>query len=550
MIQLSQNENLTRPIEPTRWRWFFIFIIVVIILVTIPYIYASLVAPAGTFFTGTHSLSPSDLPVYFSYIEQVVQGQTMFRDLFTSEAHAPFIFNPLWYSVGLLARIFGLSSLGAFHLARLLLIPVFFLVLERWLRRFFPVWADRRLGILLITFGAGFGALVAPLTLIYSGVVERFWPMDLWVTEAYTFLTLYQTPHFIAATTLLLLVLHWFSEGVVTNKIRYYLGSGLALGALMSFHPFHLATVVTVMIMQIIFIWLADRRIPWSVLRGGLIVFFLAGPMIMYQGFIFLWNPIAIGRAAQNINHTPTWWVVIFSYGAFIPLALSGIFYKLKNKLSDRRWWLLAAWVIGQYLVFTIPSTFNRRMTQGWILPLAVFSVLGFRALFQRFPKLRHLPRYAFVSGLFLVFSVSPVVVVGGDLVFFSQENNAHYPNSYYISTAYQSVAEWIKAETRPTDVFLAGQIGSQYIPALAGRPVVFGHTVETLDFWKKREVFRDAFIDNPSITNAQNFIKRWNVKYVLWGGEETAEHKLTPADFANLTPVYSAPPLTLYQVR
>lgn len=532
--------------EPTPVRWFVWFVIIATLVFVVPYVFAALAAPAGLRFTGTHAISPADLPVYFSYIEQVAQGKTIFRDLFTSEAHSPFIFSPIWLVIGLIRKWSGASALLSFHVARAILIPVFLIVLERWLRAFLPAWRDRRLGIFLITFGAGFAVFVAPLALHFAQGIEMYWPMDLWVSEAYGFLTLYQTPHFIAATILLLLTLSWFSEGLVTKRTKNFAWSGLALLALTSFHPFHLVTIAAVCGFQVAYIWWLERKFPLAAIRGGLIVLGLAMPMIVYQALLLFWNPIAMGRAAENVNHTPAWWIVLLSFGLFIPLAAIGLVRKFPQ--ADRRYRLLAIWLIVQYLVFTIPSIFNRRLTQGWQLPLAVFAVLGLRWAIGRF-RMNQFPRSALVVMWLGVFSLSPIIVLREDVAYWTTAKYHSYPYNFYIDTAYQSVADWLKANTPPEAVVLAGEIGSLYIPALAGRTVVMGHTVETLDFWSKRREFDDRFLFHPSASGAENFIVRERVDFVLWGGAETAKYALTPDQLPNLAPVFNAGPLTLYTV-
>ncbi len=532
--------------EPAPRRWLLGLIVLVMVVTTAPYVYARLMTPEGYVLSGSHTLAPGDIPVYLSYIEQVKQGDLLFRDLFTSEPHTPFQFNPLWLGVGGLAKVFHLGSLTAFHVARLLLIPVFLLVLERWLQYVFPRWKHRRAALLLLTFGAGVGALVVPWSVATHPGMETFWPMDLWVTEAYSFLTLYQTPHFIAATTLLLLVLHWFMQGLETRRWRYMIQSGFALLALLSFHPFHLPTLVAVMISMLAVLWWTDRKVPWFGIGGAALIAGIASPMMFYHGLLLLLNPIVLGRAVQNVNHTPAWGIVVLSYGAFIPLALLGLWRSWPFR--DLRWRLLAAWLLAHYVVFTFPSTLNRRMTEGWLLPLGVFAVVGGVWVWERWIRPRKLEVAALVFAIPL-FTLSPLVVISQDIAYWSQSRFRDYPHAFYLKQEFVTAADWLRSSTEPTDIVASGNLTSLMLAGLAARPVVFAHTVETLEFWSKREEFRSAFVETPSINEAEHFLRRWHVKYLVWGPYERAESSFAPQDIPGLEAVFTEADLTVFRV-
>ncbi len=536
------------PKTPRRWLW--LLSLLVIILTTAPYIYGWLRTPAELVFTGSHSLAPGDLPVYLSYLEQVRQGATMFKDVFTPEAHSAFIFSPLWLGVGYLSRGLAVSPLVAFHLSRIILIPIFFLVLDWWLRRFFTSWPERRLAILISTFGAGAGIFLAPvaLNLISAPTDLTYWPMDLYVSEGFTFLTLYQSPHFIAATILILLVLEWFWRGIESGQPKHFVGSGLAGLALMSFHPFHLPTLAAVMLLSVAAVgWREPKLFKRSV--GGLfIIAGIATPMILYQALLVIWNPVAASRAAQNINATPAWWSALLSYGWLIPLALAGAI-RVANTL-DRRWLFLGAWLVGQLAVFMTPSPFNRRLTQAWQLPLAVFATVGLLALLNWLRKKYHFILTRPIASLFfiLLFSLSPIVVIGKDYFYWSSNQYRNFP--YYLEASYDQAAAWLKEHTSQDSVILAGTSRGLFVAGLSGRAVFYGHGVETLRNDEKRQAVQAAFQNPLAEQSAEALINRWGVDYVIWGGPETDWAAISPADLPGLTVVFEAAPVKIYAVH
>ncbi len=128
--------NLARKITTEEWRWVAWLILIVLFLIGAPYLFGYLMAGPNLVYTGFHALTTGDLPVYYSYINQVKEGNFLLKDLFTSEPQSYGTFNLLWFLVGLMARAFNLGAPLAFHLARLILAPVLIVILYFWLSYF------------------------------------------------------------------------------------------------------------------------------------------------------------------------------------------------------------------------------------------------------------------------------------------------------------------------------------------------------------------------------------------------------------------------------
>ncbi|USN53421.1 MAG: hypothetical protein H6760_04680 [Candidatus Nomurabacteria bacterium] len=529
---------------PRRWFWW--IALALVILTTFPYLYAWMMQADGMIFTGGHTLAPGDLPVYFSYIEQVKQGQVMLRDLFTAEPHDAFIFSPIWIVVGYMAKWLHLSALVSFHLARILLIPLLLWSSEIFLRNFLPAWRERKFAILLFLFAAGFGAIAYPFIKYIFGFIEwAIWPMDLWVSEAYTFLTMYQSPHFILATSLLILIFHWYYLGVQQKQIQYFLQSGLSLFLLMSFHPFHLPTVIGVFVLFILFTFLWQRDKTARALWGALLVGGLALPMIFYQVGIILFDPIANSRAAQNVNTMPFFFTTLISYGALIPLALLALFQLGRDRSTYA---MPLAWLFGQACIFFLPISFSRRLTEGWMLPLALFAFIGLRIVFKRFPLVSWSRYVATPMLAVVVFSLSPIALVGMDVHLWTNDTFRQPPYHLYVDQSYQDMSDWMKTHTDTRAVFAAGKIGNLYIPAWAGRAVVFGHPIETLHYNDKSDGFIVA--RQSGNTALERWLREQSVDYLLWGEFDTRNSVADPSAISALQTVYQSGELTLYRLR
>src|SRR3989344_1958649 len=118
MIDISKQE----------WKFVAWITLAVIVITFVPLLYGYFNTPDGKIFLFNPSVNYYDRQVYYSQIGQIAAGDYFFKDLFTSEAQPIGIFNPLWFLVGLAAKLFSLPPAIAFHAARFLLIPVFMAV--------------------------------------------------------------------------------------------------------------------------------------------------------------------------------------------------------------------------------------------------------------------------------------------------------------------------------------------------------------------------------------------------------------------------------------
>ncbi|MFH1187472.1 MAG: hypothetical protein V1688_01265, partial [bacterium] len=201
-------KKICQSISKKEWKKIFWFSVAAIFITTMPFIYGYLRTPAGKVQSGIHALTPVDLNVYYSYLEQAKQGRTVFVDLFTSEAQTPLIFNIFWLAVGIVGKILKLNSIITFQLARIFLIPIFIITIYIFISYFFSDKTKRQTALIFILFSSGIGAILSPILekFVYETYGYYHWPLDMWVPESSTFLTLFHMPHFIASLTLIILI--------------------------------------------------------------------------------------------------------------------------------------------------------------------------------------------------------------------------------------------------------------------------------------------------------------------------------------------------------
>ncbi|MFA5070288.1 MAG: hypothetical protein WC528_03320 [Patescibacteria group bacterium] len=541
--------------------WFFVIKIslILIFVTTIPYIYGYLITPADKFFPGIHSLGPGDYNVYYSYIEQVNQGRFIFTDLFTGEEHRPFNFNPLWLTVGLFGRFFHLPSIATLQASRAFLIFPFALVLYLFISFFIKSPARRRLGFLFSVFASGLGSFFLPLINHWYGpsLPLSLYPMDLWVSEGYNFLTLYHTPHFIAATALIIFIFLFLFKSFEKGSWRSLFFAGIASLILMFFHPFHLPTILAV---PLAYIFVASWR-AGKLLRPYITKYFvfllLTSPAVIYQFLLVIYDPVAAGRAAQNICQTDRFWVFLISYGLILPFALIGLWYK---KPRSNKHIFLATWLIAQFFLIFAPLTFQRRLTEGWQIPLCLFAFWGLQ-YFWEFIK-RKKPaidssgyKIIFVSLIVLLFGLSNFHVVAQDLSLYTSAEFRDPPQYVYLDKGFGEAFKWMKQNLTSQDVVFSDVIASSFIAGFTGKRIYIGHSVETLDFAKKREIAKWFFESNTGDAEKEQFLKNNKITYLFANNFISVDYKNTagifnPATKNYLNPVFKSGEVAIYKVK
>src|SRR6185436_1238159 len=116
-------------------------------------------------------------------------------------------------------------------------------------------------------FAGGVGAWTAPLASAFfkGGNLEKVWPMDLWVSEGFTFLSLHHSPHFIAGTALIVLSVAFLARSFERQSTRDAVRAGVSMLALYSFHPFHVLSLGLTTLAFLLLAWIIRRPDFWKI---------------------------------------------------------------------------------------------------------------------------------------------------------------------------------------------------------------------------------------------------------------------------------------------
>ena len=72
--------------------------LIVITITTAPYIYAWLSTPQGYNYNGLHTMTTGDIPVYYSYINQIKDGNLLLENNFSIEYQKNKILNKIFFN--------------------------------------------------------------------------------------------------------------------------------------------------------------------------------------------------------------------------------------------------------------------------------------------------------------------------------------------------------------------------------------------------------------------------------------------------------------------
>lgn len=539
-------------VQRREWRLVGWTCLAVLVLVGAPYLVMWLLTPPGHIATGLHSVASGDIAVYYNYIDQARDGAWRFTDPFTSEPHAPFNLNVYWVGVGWLAKLTATSAPVAFHLARVLAVPFFLAVLYWFVSVVFWDVRRRRAGFLLATFASGVGwlAFIAfPQAASGDGVFGTY-PMDLWVTEGFPFLNFYQTGHFTFGTTLMLIVLGGALLAWRSGQVRYSLAAGSAALLLFAFHPFHALplgmVLVTLGLVEVIHGVPARRIMLHLALIAG-----LATPTFVAQTLL-LTNEIARGRAEQNILLTPGFWNLAVSYGL---LLVGGALALCRRATWQRRaLTVLAVWAIVHGLTLYAPVFFQRRLTQGWSIPLALLTAdllvvaadrvrRRFGAAGQFLTTNRAVLTLGFIAGFFL----SNFFLITYDLRL--AINGGGKTFAMYLPAEYRRAHE-VLADAPGASVVVGSVWTSNLVTGFTGQRSFVAHPVETVDFSRKYRLMERFFQDLDPPEEQERFLASERITHVIWGEAERAFGSFNPAEKAFLEPMFETAVVSVYRVR
>jgi hypothetical protein len=247
-------------------------------------------------------------------------------------------------------------------------------------------------------------------------------------------------------------------------------------------------------------------------------------------------NPAMAAWTAQNQTASPAPWIYALSYGLILLLAFGGIVIALRRRESTDLF--LLSWVLSVLILLYAPLGLQRRFITGLHVPLSLLAAFGLEKLiWPRVPRHRQATITALIIGLTALTNVFvPLVTVTGV---------AQGRHPLVMDREMTSASTWLQGNTNWTDTVLAPPELGQFVAALAGNRVVYGHPFETIEAESKEAEADRFFGPDATTTERRSLLKRYGVRYVLAPRDATLN-----LERLGLTAVWQGDGTVLYRVE
>jgi hypothetical protein len=575
----SSEDALTTRGQVTRheWLWALAWSAAALALTCVPYLLGAALSSEARVFGG-FVLGVQDQYSYLAKMAEGARGAWLFHIVYTSEPHQGalfFLFHILLGKVAALAASLGHWPLTetmvvVYHAARVAFGALLLLTVYRFIAMFTASRAIRRFTFLLIAFSGGFGWLLLLLG-------QPNWlgssPIDLILPEGFTFLVLYSFPHIALGRTLLLagFIALWQgsrrrdaevaekTRGILcalgasaVNPVRGWLIPGLSWLVMGLIVPFYIVVAWVVAGVAWLAVTLRRRAIAWDETVWTALACLVAAPVVIYSLVVFSVNPVMRMWSAQNLVLSPHPLHYVAGYALIGLLAIWGAVYVLRRR--DEMMLRLVAWAIAIPPLLYLPFNLQRRLIEGWQVPLAILAALGLTRFVLpawrrttlvrwliRFPRysVRGLGRWAITLILLAMVPTNILILGSGSLAILARAA------PIFRNGGEVQALDWLAARATYNDVVLSSYSTGNYIPARVGARVYLGLGTETVRIEEKRALVARFFdASTPNEWRAQ-LLRDEHITYVFAGPDDS----FSPSSTNSLLPVYQIEGYTIYQV-
>jgi len=491
-------------------------------IIILPYVFAQLYGGQNNVFGG-FLLNPLDGNTYLAKMEEGRQGAWQFTLPFTAEKGSGAFLFMFYLLLGHLSRLAGLSVILTFHLARVLGAAFLAYSLFQycgWVFENNPKWARRAFALGLLGSGLGW-------TLLAFEQVTA----DLWVAEAYPFLSGFANPHFSLGMGLLLQLVMAMARPLSRRTAAGLAVMGLLLAVIM---PFGVVVAGVVSGAWLLLEWITTRELRW---QAFLAAFCLAGPGLIYQYWAMQSDVLLSRWNAQNVTPAPALWDFVVALSPALCLAIFAIWQIARRRAP----WtcplrLQMAWfVVGVVLIY-FPFALQRRFMFGIFVPVALLAVEGLRQILANRPQKIQRRVTTLVWVVSSLTNAMLLVVLGFAAL-------SHSPKIYLTADQIAAFA-YIRTAAAADAVVLCDPETGNFIPGWTGRRVLYGHEFETVNAPVQKRLVTDLLADQFSVEESKALLDQNQVQYVYLGSND----RTIPKYLSSMTLVYQNETVKLYR--
>jgi hypothetical protein len=544
-----------RKIEITNKEWRFVAIVaaVAIGVTYLPYLYAKTFVPDTKVFMGI-MLDVPDHGQYFSWMRGF-STKFLVENKLTPEPNSAVFFNLLWWGLARLNNLFDFGFAGAIQILRVAGGGLFILASYVCASLFSSDLRFRKLSLLGITFGSGLGWIWVVEKYLFGLSDVRF-PLDIYVAEGNSFLSLLGYPHFIAAA--LYISVFWFIlKAFKTDNVRYAVAGGL-LGQFWGWqHAYDLWIIYAVMGAFFLLLWIRDVKFPKKMFKIAFVVGMLSFPPGLYSFLLTSIDPLWKRILAQFANagvFTPPPLHLVILMGIPLILAIMQVvfkeFFDFRNK-SDIELFILG-WFLISFVLIYMPVDYQIHMLNGWQIPITLLAVKLWLDtvepyLISKFNQYEKIGEKSFriILNVILISIILPANVY----IFlwrFIELRRFDYP--YFLHVEEVEALQWLESNVKDDSIVLSSLEIGQFIPAWSGKTAFLAHWAQTVDFYDKEKFVQGFFSGDQVDENQKEVLNRFSVDYVFWGPLEKAAGIFQPNYVSDLALVFSNDLVQIYE--
>lgn len=534
------------------------FVLAIIAITGLPYLYAYVSTPSGLQFMGI-ILNVPDTAQYLSWARESMH--TIFiQNKLTPEQGPAVYFNLFWLVVGRLAAAVGVGPVEATQMVRPVAGAVYITAIYWFTGLIFANRLQRWTSTIVAVLGGGLGWLLV-LDKQLTHATDVAFPLDLYVTEPNTFLSIMAFPLQAMAGGLLVFSLGLAALALERSSVRLAAISGIT-GALLGLQHGYDLVVIYALVGTVV---LARLLLARGNFRPMVLAVLVCGPSVptaLYNLYITSTSPVWKGALAQYGNagvFTPPPPHLIILLGLPLVITIAGLVAGVRGATWSRvsewtrtaaaREQLVLVWLVVGFVLLYIPTGYQIKMLVGWQIPL---SILATRTVFRvtahewwgrRLTGRTWAP--ACVAGLF-IFSVLPT----NAYLFtwrFVDLGRHEYP--YYLHQDEVKALDWLAGNSAASDVVLSSLTVGQYVPSISENNAFLAHWAMTLDYYSKRNMVEAFFQQQLPDAARSELMRDFNVRFVFYGPAERELGPYNPDLSRNLARVYANAEVVIYKV-
>lgn len=464
-------------------------VLIILAIITLPYI-AGFIFAGKEWTFGGFLLNPLDGNSYLAKMQEGVQGSWSFTLPYTAQPGEGTYLFLLYLFLGQTARLSNLPPIFIFHIARLIGFLFLYFALYRFIQAYYENDCEKTwLTFLLAALGSGVGWILLPFNIKTS---------DLWVAEAYPFLSSFQNPHFPAGLGLMVWIAYLFYRGKSRITWLWILFCGLMLAVIL---PFGAVVIGVAILCEQVWAFLRkDTLHPTRI--GALILGTL--PWVAYQYLTVRSDPQLSNWNLQNLTPSPPFWDFLVSFSPAVFLALAAIFIP-KDRIKSDLFYFLVSWLIAGVLIIYLPIGIQRRFLAGYFIPVSILASGILFILMTRKTRIIAFSALLASTSITLVF----ILLAGISSIY------THNP-IIYLNNSESQVMRWINTNTRPGEVILADSRMGLFIPSWTFARVIYGHPFETIDAQRNRGVVESFFGCDLTEPQTKELLTANQVRYIF----------------------------------